>query len=110
MKVKAGSGAWTYRMEYTIVQSNEEKISLQCIRRGLIELSTMSNGSTLYERQLQRVLNVYVAYFNQARPYQGVQQQIPESYGSSRSTSQEGTKVVAVPIVAGLHHDYRKVA
>jgi hypothetical protein len=33
-------------MECTIVQSNEEKISPQCVRRGLIELSTMSNGST----------------------------------------------------------------
>jgi len=25
------------------------------------------------ERQLQRVLNAYVAYFNQARPHQGIQ-------------------------------------
>jgi len=64
----------------------------------------------LHERQLQRVLNAYVAYFNQARPHQGIQQQIPESSGSSRSTPQEGTRVVAVPILAGLHHDYRKVA
>ncbi len=53
----------------------------------------------LHERQLQRVLNAYVAYFNQARPHQGIQQQIPESSGSSRSTPQEGTRVVAVPIL-----------
>jgi len=45
--VKAGSGAWTSRMKYTFVQSNEEKISPKWVRRGLIELSTMSNGSTL---------------------------------------------------------------
>ncbi len=64
----------------------------------------------LHEKQLQRVLNAYVAYFNQARPHQGIQQQIPESSGSSRSTPHEGTRVVAVPILAGLHHDYRKVA
>ncbi len=64
----------------------------------------------LHERQLQRVLNQYIAYFNQARPHQGIQQQIPESSGSSRSTPHEGTRVVAVPILAGLHHDYRKVA
>jgi putative transposase len=63
-----------------------------------------------HERQLQRVLNAYVAYFNQARPHQGIQQQIPESSGSSRATPHEGTKVVAVPILAGLHHDYRRVA
>ena len=64
----------------------------------------------LHERQLQRVLNAYVRYFNQARPHQGIHQQIPEAYGLSRATAHKGTKVVAVPILAGLHHDYRKVA
>jgi putative transposase len=64
----------------------------------------------LHERQLQRVLNAYVMYFNHARPHQGIQQQIPTSSGSSRSTPHQGTKVVAVAILAGLHHDYRKVA
>jgi len=32
----------------------------------------------LHEKQLQRVLNQYVAYFNRARPHQGIQQQLPE--------------------------------
>jgi putative transposase len=64
----------------------------------------------LHEKQLQRVLKAYVVYFNEARPHQGIQQQIPESYGSSGSSLHEGAKVVAVPILAGLHHDYRKVA
>jgi putative transposase len=40
----------------------------------------------LHERQLQRVLNAYMLYFNQARPHQGIQQHIPDSSGSSRST------------------------
>jgi putative transposase len=64
----------------------------------------------LHEKQLQRVLNAYVAYFNQIRPHQGIQQQIPASSGSSGSTPPEGIRVVAVPILAGLHHDYQKVA
>jgi putative transposase len=64
----------------------------------------------LQEKQLQRVLNAYMVYFNQARPHQGIRQQIPQSSGSSASTPHEGTKVVAVPILAGLHHDYQKVA
>ena len=46
VKVKVGTGAWTYRMKYPIVQSNEEKISPKCVLRGLIELSTMSNSCT----------------------------------------------------------------
>ena len=64
----------------------------------------------LQEKQLQRVLYAYVAYFNRVRPHQGIQQQIPVSSGSSASTSHEGTRVVAVPILAGLHYDYRRVA
>jgi putative transposase len=64
----------------------------------------------LQEKQLQRVLTAYIFYFNQARPHQGIHQQIPEASGLSRATAHEGTKVVAVPILAGLHHDYRKVA
>ena len=31
----------------------------------------------LHERQLQHLLNAYVMYFNQARPHQGIQQQLP---------------------------------
>jgi hypothetical protein len=64
----------------------------------------------LHERQLQRVLNAYVTYFNHVRPHQGIGQQIHDSSESYRATAQAGTKVVAVPILAGLHHDYRKVA
>lgn len=63
-----------------------------------------------HEKQLQGVLNVYMAYFNRARPHQGIQQQIPEQRGSSGSSKQTGGKVMAVPIVAGLHHDYQRVA
>jgi len=64
----------------------------------------------LQEKQLQRALYAYVDYFNRARPHQGIQQQIPQSSGSSASPPHEGTKVVAIPILAGLHHDYRKGA
>jgi putative transposase len=63
-----------------------------------------------HEKQLQRVLNAYVAYFNRARPHQGIQQRIPESYGLPGSSPNKGTRVIAVPILAGLHHDYQLVA
>jgi putative transposase len=64
----------------------------------------------LHEKQLPRVLNLYVAYFNQARPHQGIQQQIPELSGLSNTSHLAGDKVIAVPILGGLHHDYQKVA
>ncbi len=52
----------------------------------------------------------YVAYFNRARPHQGIGQQIPEQRGSSGSSEHTVGKVMAVPILAGLHHDYQRVA
>src|SRR5258707_14455092 len=64
----------------------------------------------LHEKQLQRVLNQYVAYFNQARPHQGIQQQIPELPVPSASPHNQREKVIAVPVLGGLHHDYRRVA
>jgi putative transposase len=62
------------------------------------------------EKQLQRVLNAYVAYFNQARPHQGIGQQIPEPSRSALSSHQAGEKVIALPVVGGLHRDYRWAA
>jgi putative transposase len=63
-----------------------------------------------HEKQLQRVLNVYAAYFNRVRPHQGIQQQVPEPRGLSGSSQHAADKVMAVPILAGLHHDYQWVA
>ncbi len=64
----------------------------------------------LQEKQLQRVLKAYVSYFNQARPHQGIGQQLPVVCGVARPTQHAADKVIAIPILGGLHHDYRKVA
>jgi putative transposase len=64
----------------------------------------------LHEKQLQRVLNQYVAYFNLTRPHQGIKQQIPELPVTSASRQTQSEKVIAVPVLGGLHHDYRRVA
>jgi transposase InsO family protein len=63
-----------------------------------------------HEKQLQRVLNQYVVYFNRARPHQGIRQQLPEPSRSAHSSHHLGGKVIAVPILGGLHHDYQWVA
>ena len=64
----------------------------------------------LQEKQLQRVLKEYVAYFNRARPHQGIAQQIPEQLSSVSSSQDVGNKVIALPVVGGLHHDYQWAA
>jgi putative transposase len=62
------------------------------------------------EKQLQRVLNEYVVYFNRARPHQGIGQQIPEQYSSGPPSSNAAGKVIARPVMGGLHHDYQWAA
>src|SRR2546421_8284474 len=62
------------------------------------------------EKQLQRVLNAYMMYFNQARPHQGIAPQIPQQRRSVPSAQNAGNKVIALPVMGGLHHDYRWAA
>ncbi len=64
----------------------------------------------LQEKQLERVLKVYVGYFNQARPRQGIRQQIPERRRSGPCGQDAGNKVIARPVMGGLHHDYHWAA
>jgi putative transposase len=62
------------------------------------------------EKQLQQVLNLYAEYFNRARPHQGILQQLPEPSRSAISSHYAGDKLIAVPILGELHHDYQRVA
>src|SRR5690242_3673828 len=50
---------------------------------GSVRRECLDHLLILHERQLQRVLNAYIHYFNQARPHQGIQQQIPERSAGS---------------------------
>jgi len=45
---------------------------------GSVRRECLDHLLILQERQLQHVLNQYVAYFNRARPHQGIRQQLPE--------------------------------
>jgi putative transposase len=56
--------------------------------------------------QLTRLLKEYVAYFNEARPHQGIGQGIPVPRMPLVGESNTG-RVMALPVLNGLHHDYR---
>jgi len=63
----------------------------------------------LGERHMLRVLQEHVAHFNGGRPHQGIGQRLP---AGSPALLDEHSKeeVVAVPILGGLHHEYRWAA
>jgi len=75
---------------------------------GSVRRECLDHVLILHEKQLHRVLNAYVAYFNRARPHQGIKQQVPEPGVSAVSLHHE--QINAVPILSGLHHDYQRVA
>jgi len=56
----------------------------------------------------------YITYYNESRPHQGIDG-IPEfGAGSPRATPQKSgdnlIKIIAHPVLGGLHHDYRLAA
>jgi transposase InsO family protein len=60
----------------------------------------------LGEAHLSKVAREYAAYFNCVRPHQGLGQRIPTG---ARNDNLDGP-IVALPVLGGLHHDYRRVA
>lgn len=62
------------------------------------------------EAHLRRILREYVAYFNEHRPHQGLQQRIPAAPTASTLPSGMRGPVIAVPVLGGLHHTYRRAA
>jgi len=52
-----------------------------------------------------RVLNAYVASFNRERPHQWIAPKIPEQRRSDTSAQDADNKVIALPVMGGLHHD-----
>ena len=59
----------------------------------------------LSKRHLHQTLNQYQAYFNHARPHQGIGQRIPCQ--SVQGTELSGNEqLITRPVLGGLHHDY----
>ncbi len=77
---------------------------------GSVRRECLDHLLILEEKQLHRVLRAYIQYFNQARPHQGIRQQIPERYGESVPPHREDGKILCLPVLGGLHHDYRRSA
>jgi transposase InsO family protein len=61
------------------------------------------------EAHLQRVLDEYRRFYNEARPHQGIAQRRPGAFSvSARSTKPAaGASVVSRAVLGGLHHEYR---
>jgi transposase InsO family protein len=73
---------------------------------GSVRHECLDHILILSEGHLRRTTTEYVHYFNHARPHQGIGQRIPDP----NDMSQPVGHVTAIPVLNGLHHDYRRVA
>jgi transposase InsO family protein len=56
------------------------------------------------EAHLRRILSAYAGYYNQARTHLALQKDAPLHRAVQRSGA-----IVAIPILAGLHHQYVRI-
>jgi putative transposase len=76
---------------------------------GSVRRECLDHVVILGEAHLQHVLVEYaLSYFNTARPHQGIGQQIPVS--GERVRTRFASSVTAIPVLGGLHRDYRAAA
>ncbi len=75
---------------------------------GSVRRACLDQLFILGERHLARTLREYSAYFNRARPHQGLGQALPEALPAG--TRRREGPVRAVPVLGGLHHTYEPAA
>jgi transposase InsO family protein len=101
--VAAGSGIEILRTPIQAPNANSH-----CERfLGSLHRECLDHVLILNERHLSKVVREYADFFNHARPHQGIGQAIPVPPQGERP--QTG-KVIAFPVLGGLHHDYRRAA
>jgi transposase InsO family protein len=76
---------------------------------GSVRREVLDHVVIVGEDHLKRVLDEYsFQYFNTMRPHQGLGQRVVVS--ATQKTCDQPSKVIAVPVLGGLHHDYRAAA
>jgi len=55
---------------------------------------------------LAAILSEYVAFFNNGCPHQSLGQNAPRGFSHPAATG----AIIEVPVLGGLHHDYRRAA
>jgi putative transposase len=77
---------------------------------GSVRRECLDHFLIFHEKQLSRLLKGYVVYFNQARPHQGLGQRIPDLPVHAAPSLNQSNKVIATPVLGGLHHEYQRTA
>jgi hypothetical protein len=79
------------------VKLNHRRVRAECLAHVII-LGTGTPAS---------ILRRYCTYFNGARPHQGIGQQVPDGPATNANADRP---IVAIPVLGGPHHEYRRTA
>ncbi len=79
---------------------------------GSLRRECLDHMQILNRRQLYRIVQEYIDYYNHSRPHQGIRQQIPEYLAENNPwpSSQPGRKITSPPVLTVLHHSYVRAA
>jgi len=79
---------------------------------GSLRRECLDHMLILHRRQLYRIVQEYLDYYNRSKLHPGIGQQIPECFteGSLWPTGQPGGRIASTPVLAGLHHSYTRSA
>jgi len=76
---------------------------IESARRECLDHIIIISGLQMFRR-----LAEYCKNFDGARPHQGIGQKVP--LGTYFSPEVDGERIVSIPILGGLHHEYRRAA
>jgi transposase InsO family protein len=85
------------------------KANAHCERLiGTMKRECLDHFLILNQYQLKRIVTAFAGYYNQHRPHQGIKQRIPAKLSQPRSqlSNQVKGKVIATPMLNGLHLSY----
>jgi transposase InsO family protein len=77
---------------------------------GSVRRECLDHILILSDKHVRRVIREYCEFFNQARPHQGLDQQIPTPSNIAHLPEHERREVIGRPVLGGLHYDYRWAA
>src|SRR5258708_18698530 len=101
-RMAATSGIKVLRTPYRTPRANTgcERF-LRSVRR-----ESLNHFFIFHQKQLHRLLNAYVRYFNQARPHQRLGHRLPDPPVRSTLQPTQPHKVIAVPVLRGPLTNY----
>lgn len=79
---------------------------------GSLKRECLDHFLIFNQYQLKRIVITFVRYYNEHRTHQGIKQRIPARLNQPRPklSNQVKDKVIATPILNGLHHSYAYAA